>query len=152
MLVIQILQGDKEAQEKAPKVLKDDIKNKSSAPSGTRSFSTSARRPVEAQAQELAQFKGTEIIGLEYPDAGFGHKFALPDIRSMTKLDNFKKRYDPVVDQVTKSLMRDGKLSKAQSVRSRVPSSFLAAFFFPPTHPLAPPSHSPPVKLSRQPG
>jgi len=33
----------------------------------------------------------------------------------MTKLDNFKKRYDPVVDQVTKSIMRDGKLSKAQS-------------------------------------
>ncbi|KAJ9499141.1 hypothetical protein LTR99_005236 [Exophiala xenobiotica] len=113
--VQEILQRDKEAQEKAPKVLKDDIKNKSSAPSGTRSFSTSARRPVEAQAQELAQFRGTEIIGLEYPDAGFGHKFALPDIRSMTKLDNFKKRYDPVVDQVTKSLMRDGKLSKAQS-------------------------------------
>jgi len=112
--VQEILQRDKEAQEKAPKVLQEDMK-RSSAPSGTRSFSTSARRPVEAQAQELAQFRGTEIIGLEYPDAGFGHKFALPDIRSMTKLDNFKKRYDPVVDQVTKSIMRDGKLSKAQS-------------------------------------
>ena len=119
---------------------------RSSAPSGTRSFSTSARRPVEAQAQELAQFRGTEIIGLEYPDAGFGHKFALPDIRSMTKLDNFKKRYDPVVDQVTKSIMRDGKLSKAQSVRSRGSLFFFAAFFPIPPSPviysLSPPALS----------
>lgn len=56
------------------------------------------------------------VVGLDYPDAGFGHKFVLPDIQGMTKLDNFRKRYDPVVDQVTKSIMKHGKLSKAQSV------------------------------------
>lgn len=54
---------------------------------------------------------------LQYPDSGFGHKFALPDITTMSRHDNLKKRYDPVVDQLTKSLMRHGKLAKAQNVR-----------------------------------
>lgn len=30
--------------------------------------------------------------------------------------DHLRRRYDPVVDQVTKMLMRDGKLSVAQMV------------------------------------
>ena len=55
-------------------------------------------------------------ISLQYPDAGFGHKFALPDISKMRRHDNMKRRYDPVVEQVTKSLMRHGKLAKAQNV------------------------------------
>ncbi|KAK4937380.1 hypothetical protein LTR10_021989 [Elasticomyces elasticus] len=114
--VQEILQRDKDAQDKAPKVLKQDIKNNQSTgtPSGTRSFSTSARRPAEV-ASEMVSFEDTRVMGLEYPDAGFGHKFALPDISSWQKSDNMKKRYDPVVQQVTRSLMRHGKLSKAQT-------------------------------------
>jgi len=65
----------------------------------------------------MVRFEDTRVMGLEYPDAGFGHKFALPDIASWQKSDNMKKRYDPVVQQVTRSLMRHGKLSKAQTVR-----------------------------------
>jgi len=56
------------------------------------------------------------IYGMEYPDAGLGHKFPLPDIESISRLDHLKRRYDPVVEQVTKSIMRDGKLSAAQKV------------------------------------
>lgn len=54
---------------------------------------------------------------LQYPDAGFGHKYALPDISTMSRQDNLKKRYDQVVEQMTKSIMRHGKLAKAQNVR-----------------------------------
>ena len=126
----QILQRDKDAQKKAPEVLKQDIQNNSSngtnqTPSGTRSFSTSARRnSLELQPRagsdgpppDMAQFQETRIVGLEYPHAGFGHKFPIPDLRPLGKAVNFKKRYDPVVEQVTRSLMKDGKLSRAQKV------------------------------------
>ncbi|EXJ63892.1 hypothetical protein A1O7_00227 [Cladophialophora yegresii CBS 114405] len=127
--VQEILQRDKDAQEKAPEVLKQDIKTKSSngtntPSSGSRSFSTSARRnSLELQPRsgsdgpppsDTAQFQGTRIVGLEYPDAGLGHKFPIPDLKPLGKGVNFKKRYDPVVEQVTRSLMKDGKLSRAQ--------------------------------------
>ncbi len=125
VLLSQILQRDEEAQEKAPEVLKQDIKNTNQTPSGTRSFSTSARRSsLELQPRagsdgpppDMSLFQETRIVGLEYPDAGFGHKFPIPDLRSLGKAINFKKRYDPVVEQVTRSLMKDGKLSRAQKV------------------------------------
>ncbi|KAJ9631205.1 uncharacterized protein PV06_03998 [Exophiala oligosperma] len=111
--VQEILKRDKDAQEKAPKVLKDDLKRTS--PPGTRSYSTAVERPLPSQHNPRVEFRDMQVVGLDYPDAGFGHKFVLPDIQAMTKLDNFRKRYDPVVDQVTKSIMRHGKLSKAQS-------------------------------------
>lgn len=44
-----------------------------------------------------------------------GHKFALPEM-PLPPGSNMKKRYDTLVDQVTKLLMRDGKLSVAQRV------------------------------------
>ncbi|KIW96247.1 uncharacterized protein Z519_03315 [Cladophialophora bantiana CBS 173.52] len=125
--VQEILKRDKDAQDKAPQVMKQDLKlepnsiNKS--PSGTRSFSTAATKSaaeVEAvsnlggSVDSLVQFQDTRVVGLEYPDAGFGHKFGLPDLKPLGKAVNFKRRYDPVVEQVTRSLMRDGKLSRAQ--------------------------------------
>lgn len=45
-----------------------------------------------------------------------GHKFGLPDL-PLPPGSNLRKRYDTLVDQVTKLLMRDGKLSVAQRVR-----------------------------------
>ena len=90
--------------------------SKNSKLPGSRSFSTSAKRRATDIVVSSAD-AGTMPVDLQYPDAGFGHKFALPDITTMSRHDNLKKRYDPVVDQVTKSLMRHGKLAKAQNVR-----------------------------------
>lgn len=64
----------------------------------------------------MVRFEDTRAVGLEYPGAGFGHKFPLPDLSPLGKAANFKNRYDPLVHQMTRSLMRDGKLSLAQKV------------------------------------
>jgi len=87
-----------------------------SNPRGSRSFSTSANRRATDMEVSSAD-ADTMPVDMQYPEAGFGHKFALPDIAKVSRYDNLKKRYDPVVDQVTKSLMRHGKLTKAQNVR-----------------------------------
>ena len=108
------MERDKDAQKKAPEVLKQDIKSGGPGAGQARFFSTTARRPA-AEAQ-LAQFQDTMAVGLEYPDAGLGHKFPLPDMDKWKPTDHLRRRYDPVIDQVTKSLMRDGKLSAAQKV------------------------------------
>lgn len=65
---------------------------------------------------DVITFTQTMASGLEYPDAGFGHKFPLPDLGTISRSDHLKRRYDPIVDQVTKSIMRHGKLSVAQKV------------------------------------
>lgn len=49
-----------------------------------------------------------------------GHKFGLPSL-PLPSNTHLKHRYDPVVEQVTKLLMRHGKLSVAQRVGSSVP-------------------------------
>ncbi|KAG5914609.1 hypothetical protein E4U42_000403 [Claviceps africana] len=46
-------------------------------------------------------------------DGGLGHKFGLPK-KPYPEGFNLKKRYHPVLEQVTRLLMRDGKLSVAQ--------------------------------------
>jgi hypothetical protein len=48
-----------------------------------------------------------------------GHKFGVPDL-PLPPRNNLKFRYDPIVTQVTKLMMRDGKLSVAQRVGSSV--------------------------------
>ena len=117
-----MMKRDKDAADNAPQVIKDQMNSQSQNGTGQkRSYSTSARRLLEqTQVQPSAvphinQFG--MITGMEYRNAGPGHKFPLPDVRSVGKLDHLKRRYDPVVEQVTKSLMRDGKLSVAQKVR-----------------------------------
>lgn len=74
-----------------------------------------------AEATEAVQEQAIQngmIVGMEYPDAGPGHKFPLPDVNDLPRLSHLKRRYDPVLDQLTKSLMRHGKLSVAQKVGS----------------------------------
>ena len=108
-----------------------------------RSFSTSARR-LEAELQSAsgagdalpesmlvakvknaaAKFDDTRAVGLDYPDAGPGHKFPLPDMEKWKVTDHMRRRYDPVIDQFTKMIMRDGKLARAQKVRRTSPSIF----------------------------
>src|ERR1700730_1091850 len=53
-----------------------------------------------------------------------GHKFGLPSL-PLPSNAHLKHRYDPVVEQVTKLLMRHGKLSIAQRVGSSVSSLIL---------------------------
>ena len=102
----KVLERDKDAQVKAPQVLRDDIKKAN--PQGSRSFSTSARR----QQEGTISFEDT---GIETQ----GHKFGLPEL-APGKSSHIKHRYEPIIKQVTNLLMRDGKLSVAQRVRPSV--------------------------------
>ncbi|MCJ1300210.1 hypothetical protein MMC08_003005 [Hypocenomyce scalaris] len=99
--VQEILERDKEGQEKAPEIIKENTRS-SSSPKGTRSFTTSARRQQEA----MISFEDAEIETQ-------GHKFGLPEL-PLPSNAHIKHRYDPVVHQVTNLLMKDGKLSVAQ--------------------------------------
>lgn len=113
-----MMKRDKSVRDNAPQVMKDQMKKTEQQ---KRSYSTSARRPAELQEQSQSQHENMVTVngmikGMEYPDAGPGHKFPIPDLQTIGFLNHLKRRYDPVVDQVTKSLMRDGKLSVAQKV------------------------------------
>lgn len=44
-----------------------------------------------------------------------GLKFDMPEL-PLPRTENFRHRYDPLVEQFTKLLMEDGKLSLAQKV------------------------------------
>ena len=111
---------DQDAKENAPEVMKNasatsnpKLKTSPAGSSGTRSYSTSTRRRAN---MDVTPDLGTqEPAVVEYPEGGLGHKFALPEM-PMPRTEHFKHRYDPVVDQLTKSLMRHGKLSAAQKV------------------------------------
>ncbi|KAL4751236.1 hypothetical protein BDW72DRAFT_95951 [Aspergillus terricola var. indicus] len=119
----QILSRDKEAQKHAPKVFQDQMKK----PSGSRSFSTSTGRsqfeerkgaatnstPSMSEADQTALLKSMITQVTEETQALMpGLKFPAPE--SIPRTENFRYRYEPVVEQFTKNLMRDGKLATAQ--------------------------------------
>lgn len=106
--------GDGVSEDNIPQVMKDDMQPPGSGQK--RSYSTSARRLARTDMAQSQISENGMVLGMEYPDAGPGHKFPLPDVSSVSRLDHLKRRYDPVVEQVTKSIMRDGKLSVAQKV------------------------------------
>ncbi len=143
----QVVKGDEAAQEKLPQVLKDALKQESQqpkTPTGTRSFSTYARQLLEQQGysdsqEDFAEFLRQEAVEKEMSPTGaiesevrtspqdlamasasatqqLGHKFPLPKL-PLPPQAHLKRRYDPVVDQITKLMMKDGKLSVAQRVR-----------------------------------
>ncbi|KPI34703.1 uncharacterized protein AB675_9444 [Cyphellophora attinorum] len=140
-----ILKRDKDAQKNAPEVLKKDL-GKGQARSystaarrtQTRAYSTTARRLQTEQTESSAssaaadrqamiqafttpaKFEETRAVGLQYPDAGPGHKFPLPDTENFPITNHLRRRYDPVVDQFTKMIMRDGKLARAQKNMSLI--------------------------------
>ncbi|KAF4454550.1 hypothetical protein F53441_2939 [Fusarium austroafricanum] len=60
-------------------------------------------------AAEKAELETTESTEMQNP----GHKFGLPK-RPWPQGFNLKKRYHPVLEQITRLLMKDGKLSVAQ--------------------------------------
>ncbi|RHZ59384.1 mitochondrial 37S ribosomal protein uS7m, partial [Aspergillus thermomutatus] len=113
--VAEILQRDKEAQKHMPKVMQDQLKRSS----GTRSFSTFARRyQPDLQGQDLTDPSAAVVANMinqvneEVAELQPGLKFPAPE--SLPKTENFRERYDSLLEQFTKLLMRDGKLSQAQ--------------------------------------
>jgi len=128
------VQGDKEAFENLPQVMKDQMKN--SATGGKRSFSTMARmhrRQFSTSAirrQELPQsaphedtlFQPELINSMSVPQQVSvetpitpGVKFGLPTL-PLPPGSNYKYRYDPLVEQMVGLLVRHGKKSVAQRV------------------------------------
>src|SRR2546430_1102088 len=82
--------------------------------SRSRLYSTTTRRNAElVEASSSSEMALSPR--LEYSHWGLGHKFGLPDM-PLPRTEHFKRRYDPVVEQLTKGLMRHGKLSVAQKV------------------------------------
>lgn len=97
---------------------------------GTRSFSTSARRLQEdVQASKdnggigripndeaSAALVANMISQVDHSAAELhtGLKFSAPE--PLPKTENFRTRYEPLLDQFTKLLMQDGKLALAQKV------------------------------------
>lgn len=101
----QILKQDNDAREKAPRVIQEDL-SKSKSKKGARSYSTM----VTAADAETELDAGGETLGL---------KFAMPGL-PLPSNAHIKHRYDPVVQQVTTLLMRDGKIGAARTVRSSI--------------------------------
>ncbi|KAM0122014.1 low-affinity phosphate transporter [Aspergillus fumigatus] len=115
--VAEILQRDKDALKHMPKVMQDQLKRSS----GNRSFSTFTRRyQPDLQEQEVTDPSVAVVANMinqvnqEVAELHPGLKFPAPE--SLPKTENFRERYDPLLEQFTKLLMRDGKLSKAQKV------------------------------------
>ncbi|KAK3349927.1 ribosomal protein S7 domain-containing protein [Lasiosphaeria hispida] len=77
-------------------------------------ISLSAQVPAASENEIALSQLQMAAYGLDPFDSKVdGHKFGMPDLPLPRDL-NHKHRYDPVVVQITKLLMRDGKLSKAQ--------------------------------------
>lgn len=72
-------------------------------------------KPAATGSQALDQMTAI-ATGLSVAGEGEGHKFSLPDLPLPWDMQ-MKSRYHPVLTQISRLLMRDGKLSKAQSVR-----------------------------------
>ncbi|KAL2797133.1 ribosomal protein S7 domain-containing protein [Aspergillus keveii] len=127
-MVSEILSRDKEAAKHAPKVFQDQIKK---AQSGSRSFSTSARRgqleeqkpsggDANADASDAAQAamvqsmiaQVTEQAHAAQHELAPGLKFPAPE--TLPRTENYRSRYEPLLEQFTKMMMRDGKLGIAE--------------------------------------
>jgi small subunit ribosomal protein S7 len=108
------VKGDKEAQEKLPKVIKDQLKaSGNAAPKGSRSYSTMTTQTGGSGGLDMGLVEVPATAGaLETP----GLKYEMPSL-PLPKDGHVKHRYDPVVEQATNLLMRHGKKSVAQSVR-----------------------------------
>jgi len=122
----EVVAGDKEAQEKLPKVMKDAIK--ASKPSSSRSFSTSTRSRQDDMLQMMsdnpqtpAAIVGSGLAPIE--KAPTGVKFGLPTL-PLPADHNLHHRYDPLIDQLVGLLIRDGKKDVARRVCLLLPDPF----------------------------
>ncbi|KAE8145872.1 ribosomal protein S7 domain-containing protein [Aspergillus avenaceus] len=115
--ISEILQRDKEAQKHMPKVMQDQIKSST----GTRSFSTSTRRnqtELHDQGKNIDEQTAAVMASMisqvnqQAEELHAGIKF--DPVEPLPKTENFRTRYESLLEQFTKLLMEDGKLSKAQ--------------------------------------
>ncbi|KUJ22091.1 30S ribosomal protein-like protein S7 [Mollisia scopiformis] len=103
--VQEILERDEEGKEKAPEVIKEEIDgSKASANDNLTTF---------ANLLALGQMENIAAGGHGSDPVTVGHKYGIPQLPLASNL-NFKRRYDPVVNQVTNLIMRHGKKSVAQ--------------------------------------
>lgn len=109
----QILQRDEEGKEKAPEVVKEEM-------DGTKA-SANADMTTFANLLALGQMENIAAGGHGSDPVTMGHKYGVPGLPLASNL-NFKRRYDPVVNQVTNLIMKHGKKSVAQRVGSSVPT------------------------------
>jgi len=99
--VEEIVKGDKEAQEKLPKVMKDKLKANATPPKGSRPYSTMATQTGSSGLDMgLVDIQSTSTAATVS-----GLKFEMPTL-PLPKDGHVKHRYDPVVEQVTNLLMR----------------------------------------------
>ena len=98
----------------------------STDPSGTRSFSTFARRRMDMQTTIPSQpplppsmIPTTSPLPTTTQEGKKGHKYPLPDL-PIPNTSQKDHRYDPIVAQITNLLMRDGKKSVAQRNMSTI--------------------------------
>jgi len=96
-------------------VIKDDINNKQA---------NSDDRTTFANLLALGQMENIAAGGHGSDPVTIGHKYGIPELPLASNL-NLKRRYDPVVNQVTNLIMKHGKKSVAQRVR---PSGFTFHF------------------------
>lgn len=78
---------------------------------------------VLAVGEEAAELAAADETGEDIQK--LGHKWPLPQ-KPYPDGFNVKKRYHPVVEQITRLMMRDGKLAAAQRVR--FPTSSATSF------------------------
>jgi small subunit ribosomal protein S7 len=120
--VEEIVKGDKEAQEKLPKVMKDALK--SDKPSGSRSFSTMAiRRPPTSRSISTSAPRHQGAMGM-MPNSAAGMEAAIIESgitdlapkEARTRARHLHNRYQNIVEQMVGLLIRDGKKAAAQRV------------------------------------
>lgn len=116
-----MLKRDKEAAKYAPKIMQQEM----NLPKGSRSYSTSAtlrqqdmQKTPQGNGDDASIAAVAEMVAAATPpeveQENIGFKFD-PPVR-LPRTENVKRRYDPVIEQLTKLLMRDGKLALAQKV------------------------------------
>lgn len=123
----EVVKGDKEAQEKLPKVMKDALKA-SETPGSKRNFSTSAaRRAEEVSSDAVSPMDGAIVASgtqsmttIPEEEEAATTSLKLEDIveplPALRPEDSFNRRYPAIVDQLVGLLMQDGKKSLAQKV------------------------------------
>jgi hypothetical protein len=99
---------------------------------GSRSYSTSATLRRQGLSGSASTQEDPSIaivanmiaqVSREVEERPPGLKFDMPTT-PLPKTENMRRRYDPLVEQFTKLLMRHGKLSVAQKVRGGISEYF----------------------------
>jgi len=128
----EVVKRDPEAQEKLPKVMKDELKASQSTGStgGKRNFSTSVRRRdlqlvgVNGGVDEAALIAAAHR-SMTGPDAvdesGITLESEVEPLPALRPEDVFTRRYPAIIEQLVGLMMQHGKKAVAQKVRLSQP-------------------------------